>query len=66
MKKTTIKWLIRESHFIMTKTGFQGPGFSNTKNHLVTEFMKDIAPVKSFVMTDGSTVSIYRGIAYKR
>jgi hypothetical protein len=61
-----IKRLIHESHFIITKTGFQGPDFSNTKNHLVTELLKDISPVKSFIMSDGSTVSIYQGIAYKR
>ncbi|MFZ3136758.1 MAG: glycosyltransferase family 39 protein [Thermodesulfovibrionales bacterium] len=61
-----IKRLIHESYFIMTKTGFQGPDFSNTKNHLATKLLKNNAPVKDFVMTDGSTVSIYRGIAYKK
>lgn len=61
-----IKLLIYKSHFIITKTGFQGPDFSNTKNHLVTDLLKDIAPVKSFIMSDGSTVSIYQGIDYKR
>ncbi len=58
-----VKAMISNSHFIITKTGYQGPDFSNTNNHLATQYVKNIVPTKSFMMSDGSTVFLYTGTA---
>jgi len=56
-----IKQLMRESHFIITKTGFQGPGFSNVNNSIVKNILSNKIPPKSFAMSDGSIASVYPG-----
>ena len=56
-----IKQLMRESHFIITKTGFQGPGFGNVNNSIVKNLLSNKIP-KSFAMSDGSIASVYPGI----
>jgi hypothetical protein len=50
---------IDKSDFVITKTGFQGIAFSNKNNAAVTKLLGDRAPLKSFPMSDGSSVSLY-------
>lgn len=54
-----IKRFIEKNQFVMTKTGFQGPDFSNMNNHVITDFFKGSKPSRSFVMSDGSMVSLH-------
>jgi len=56
----------KESHFIITKTGVQGPVFANTKNSIVKNLLSDKVPMKSFAMSDGSVASVYPGILTSR
>ena len=56
-----IKQLINQSQFIITKTGFQGPEYTNTNNYLVKDLFKYEKPLKGFDMSDGSRVYIYSG-----
>ncbi|HWR59800.1 MAG TPA: glycosyltransferase family 39 protein [Thermodesulfovibrionales bacterium] len=60
--QTEVEQLANESHFIITKTGFQGPAFANTKNSLVRNLLNARVPMKSFEMSDGSIVFVYSGI----
>jgi hypothetical protein len=54
--------LISESDFIITKTGMQGPHFSNVNNAFVKKIVNNMIPMKSYVMSDGSTVHLYSGL----
>ena len=60
-----MRQLIDKSLFIITKTGFQGPDFSNINNSLVKTLIGVKPPLKSFAMSDGSTVSIYENSLVK-
>ncbi|MGD0280881.1 MAG: glycosyltransferase family 39 protein [Dissulfurispiraceae bacterium] len=59
-----IKQLMRENDFIITKTGYQGPDFSNANNSIVKNLLANQMPLKSFAMTDGSVVSVYNSYHY--
>jgi hypothetical protein len=65
LQEDEIEGLIKRSHFVITKNGFQGPDFSNTNNAMVHNLLKDSTPVKSFAMSDSSAVFIYPGFALK-
>jgi 4-amino-4-deoxy-L-arabinose transferase-like glycosyltransferase len=56
-----VKQLMRESHFIITKTVYQGPDFGNLNNSIVKNLLSNKVPLKSFTMSDGSVVSVYAG-----
>ena len=62
-KEEEMNHLIKESDFIIIKTGLQGPDFSNANNALVRKIVNNMPPLKSFVMSDGSAVLLYRGMA---
>ena len=44
--------LLRENQFVITKSGYQGPDFSNTNNSLVKNLLSKRIPLKSFIMSD--------------
>ena len=56
-----IEQLLENSHFIITKSGYQGPTFSNVNNLLLKDLIKDRVPAKNFIIGDGSIISIYVG-----
>jgi 4-amino-4-deoxy-L-arabinose transferase-like glycosyltransferase len=53
--------LLLESDFIVTKTGFQGPDFSNRNNETLRKLIGNRTPLRDFLMSDGSVVSLYQG-----
>lgn len=53
--------IIKEPAFIFTKTGIQGPDLTNKNNVALKLLLNNMQPLKSFTMSDGSEVSIYRG-----
>lgn len=57
-----IRQLLKENEFIMTKSGYQGPEFSNANNSLAKDLLSNRTPLKNFIMADGSVLSIYAGI----
>jgi hypothetical protein len=59
-EEETIKQCIERNHFIVAKTGYQGPDFSNSNNHIVMRLIKDFTPLESFIMSDGSKVTLYQ------
>jgi hypothetical protein len=61
-----MKQLIYQNEFILTKTGFQGPDFTNTNNALIKSLLNNEIPVKNFVMPDDSIVSIYSSRSEKK
>jgi hypothetical protein len=59
--KEVLKQMLMESHFVITKTGYQGPEWANENNPLVMELLKGVTPLESLAMSDGSMVFIYPG-----
>jgi hypothetical protein len=59
LQEDEIEGLIKRSHFVITKNGFQGPAFSNGNNDKVQNSLKDKTPLATFVMSDGSEVFLY-------
>ncbi len=57
-----IKQLLAKRQFIIVKTDYQGPGDTNEYNGVIKNLLKKEKPLKSFDMSDGSTVSIYSSI----
>jgi len=57
-----MRQLLKENQFIITKSGYQGPEFSNVNNALVKNLLSNRIPLKNFIIGDGSVVSLYRGI----
>ncbi len=57
-----IKQLINQNQFIITKTGFQGPYYTNTNNSLAKDLLKYEKPLRVFEMSDGSAVFIFSGM----
>jgi hypothetical protein len=45
-----IRQLLDDNDFIITKSGFQGPDFSNVNNPLLREIIKNSVPAKTFIM----------------
>ena len=56
-----LKYLMKESHFIITKTGYQGPAFANVNNSLVKELLGNETSPKIFIISDRSFASIHLG-----
>ena len=56
-----VEQLINENDFIITKTGFQGPEFTNTNNSMLKKLLGGRQPLQSFDMSDGSNIFVYRG-----
>jgi hypothetical protein len=56
-----LKEMIMHNHFVIIKTGFQGPEWANENNPLVMELLKGVTPLESLPMSDGSLVFIYPG-----
>ena len=60
-RKEEIIALEKKSHYIITKTGYQGPDFTTLQSPLVKDLLKDRIPLKNFYMSDGSMVSLFEG-----
>jgi len=54
-----VKTLIQENNFIITKNGYQGPGFTNRANDFVKQLFAQEAPIQKFRMFDNSEVYLY-------
>ena len=55
-----IRQLLDESHFVITKSGYQGPDFCNVNNVMLKDLMKNYSPIKEVSMSDGAIVSLYK------
>jgi hypothetical protein len=58
----TIRSLLDESDFIITKSGYQGPEFSNGNNTMLQDLLKNRNPLHELIVSDGTLVSVYSGI----
>ena len=54
-----LKASINESDFVIAKTGFQGIPFFNRNNDVVKKLLGNRIPLKTFPMSDGSSVLLY-------
>lgn len=59
LQENEIRQMIDESHFVITKTGFEGASFANLNDGIAKILLKKMPLPKTFDMSDNSRVSIY-------
>lgn len=65
LRENKIKEVMNDCHFIIVKTGFLGPDFSNKNNKKIQSLLKGSSPLRKFDMIDGTEFYIFAGGKFK-